>query len=98
MSIVNESDTGPQNDHTDASQMESDPIFNISSRNHSLSPAASHTITLFDDDRVAELVYQPALLKGKNGERLWHVSEDQKCIDFCKSQLKVLHIIDFNNI
>lgn len=85
MSTVDNSDTGPSYDHTDTSQMDSDPITSVLPHHYSLSPAPSHTVVLFDDDHTVDLAYKPVLLKTKNGERLWYVSEDQKCIDFCKN-------------
>ena len=35
------------------------------------------------------LVFEPALIKGKGGERMWKVENVQECIDVCRTQLKV---------
>jgi len=44
------------------------------------------------EESVIILHYQPEILKGRDGERLWKASNSRTCIDFCKLQLKVIYL------
>jgi len=35
------------------------------------------------------LTFEPAIIKGKGGERMWKVENVRECIDICRTQLKV---------
>src|SRR5579859_1580443 len=43
------------------------------------------------------LAFEPVIIKGKGGERLWQVEATKECLALCKSQLKVLHLHVTNN-
>ena len=40
-------------------------------------------------DTVVALQYQPMILKGREGERLWKVVNERACVEFCRLQLRV---------
>ena len=43
-----------------------------------------------DSSLSFNLGYQPAMIKGRGGERLWKVDcTSRRCVDFCKLQLQV---------
>jgi hypothetical protein len=42
------------------------------------------------DSAETLIANEPAIIRGKNLERLWHVEANDACIKLCKSQLKVM--------
>ena len=42
------------------------------------------------EEIVSSLSYEPDTIRGKKGQRLWHVNSTRRCVDFCKSQLNVI--------
>jgi hypothetical protein len=42
------------------------------------------------DEESINLAYEPAIIKGKGGERLWHAEATKECATICKLQLKVI--------
>jgi hypothetical protein len=44
------------------------------------------------------LSYEPEIIKGKSGERVWHVNTSKYCVDFCKTQLKVCYFVSKLNV
>jgi hypothetical protein len=41
-------------------------------------------------EEFVNLVYEPTIIKGKGGERLWHAEATKDCAAMCKLQLKVI--------
>jgi len=41
-------------------------------------------------DDVLNLAYEPKIIKGRGGERLWHVEAMKQCATICKLQLTVI--------
>ena len=40
---------------------------------------------------ISILAFEPSIIKGRMGERLWHAQATPECVPLCKSQLKVNH-------
>ena len=41
-------------------------------------------------DEVVNLAYEPTVIRGKGGERLWHVEATKQCSTICRLQLTVI--------
>ena len=42
-----------------------------------------------DSEIDSSLAHEPSIIRGKGGERLWHVPAIKEMANFCKMQLKV---------
>jgi len=51
-------------------------------------PSQGQTDTSGD---ISFLAFEPSIIKGRTGERLWHAQATPECVPLCKSQLKVNH-------
>lgn len=68
--------------------MSQDPSSSTSNNN-----TQSNEIEIVSDDESADLNYQPRIIKGRRGERLWLAENTRICSELCKSQLKVINIL-----
>ena len=66
-------------------------MYSSSQISGSVETDAANTQTTSDNsnDETNFLVFEPDIIKGRTGERLWHVQATRECVTLCKSQLKV---------
>jgi len=72
-----------------AEQINSQPALLASQASSSGSQSSAGSSQSKRSALETHLVFEPALIKGKGGERMWKVENVQECIDVCRTQLKV---------
>ena len=72
-----------------AEQVSSQPALSASQASSSRSQSSAGSSQSERSAVETFLAFEPALIKGKGGERMWKVENVQECIDICRTQLKV---------